>query len=279
MEVKLTDADFNRLVAFVQHNYGIELGKKRLLIEGRLARTLAEKNCSTFTQYIDMLFNDRSGTEMTIFLNKITTNHTYFMREPEHFDFMKSTILPHIEETVKNKDARIWCAASSSGEEPYTMAMIIDEYFGTRKMGWDLTILATDISLQVLNRATIGIYSEESLKHVPPSWKTKYFKKIGEDSYQIVDSIRSQVVYKQFNLMDEIKCKQPFDFISCRNVMIYFNAETKNALIERFYDVMKEGGYFFIGHAESVPKTSRFTYIKPAIYQKISGKVIPNTPY
>jgi len=272
MDIKLTDADFNRLVTFVKKNYGIDLSKKRLLIEGRLARTLAEKHVPTFSAYIDMLFKDSSGTEMTLFLNKITTNHTYFMREPEHWDFMKSTVLPHLEASVKSKDARIWCAASSSGEEPYTMAMIIDEYFGTRKAGWDLTILATDISMNVLQKAERAIYSAETIKDCPAAWKKKYFKQLDSDNFQVIDSIRSQVVYKQFNLMDEIQYKQPFDFISCRNVMIYFDADTKNALIERFYDTMKDNAYFFIGHAESVPKTSRFTYIKPAIYRKVVNK-------
>ena len=274
MDIKLTDAEFTRLVTYVKSRCGIDLSKKRILIEGRLARTLTEHNFTTFTAYIDMIFADKTGAEVSNFINKITTNHTFFMREPEHFDFMRSHVLPGIEASVRNKNARIWCAASSTGEEPYTMAMVIDEYFGARKKDWDLKILATDISTNVLAKAAEGIYNAETLEKIPASWKTKYFKQRGSDEYQVVDSIRSQIIYQQFNLMDPIitKYRQPFDFISCRNVMIYFDMETKSALIERFYDVLNDGAYFYIGHAESVPKTSRFTYVKPAIYQKIANK-------
>ncbi|MDR1674590.1 MAG: protein-glutamate O-methyltransferase CheR [Oscillospiraceae bacterium] len=269
MELKLTDNDFIRLVEFVKKNYGIDLGKKRVLLEGRLSRTLAEKNYTSFTEYIDMLFKDRTGKEIITFLNKITTNHTFFMREPEHFEFMKTVILPYIEQTVKAKIAKIWCAASSSGEEPYTMAMVIDDYFGIRKAGWNLKILATDISENVLEKARKGVYAPETLKDIPKAWKLKYFKQLPDGNFQVVDSIRQQVEYKKFNLMDPIPQFSKYDFISCRNVMIYFDLETKNALVERFYDVLKDGGYFFTGHAESVTKTSRFTYVKPAIYRKI----------
>ena len=266
--LELTDNEFHRLVDYMKSNYGINLEKKRILIEGRLNSIVANMGFENYGQYLDYAFNEPTGKETMALVNKLTTNHTFFMREPEHFEFLKTTVLPYIEETVRDHDARIWCAASSTGQEPYTIAMTIDEYFGPRKSGWDLKILATDLDTDVLRTAKRGIYTEEMLKDVPDRWRKAYFRKIDSESYQVIDEIREQIVYKKFNLMDKIVYKKPFDLISCRNVMIYFDADTKNALIERFYDCTKNGGYLFIGHAENVSKNTRYKYVKPAIYRK-----------
>ena len=266
--LKLTDDDFLRLVEFIKTNYGINLEKKRVLIEGRLTGIVSSSGFDNFTDYINYALSDSSGKETIRLVNKLTTNHTFFMREPEHFKFLESTVLPYIESSVKDRDARIWCAASSTGQEPYTIAMTIDEYFGGRKDGWDTTILATDLDTDVLRTAKAGVYSKEMLEGLPSKWVDKYFQRIDGENYQVIDRIRSEVVFKKFNLMDPIVCKKPFDLISCRNVMIYFDADTKNALIERFYDVTNKGGYLFIGHAENVSRDTRYSYIKPAIYRR-----------
>lgn len=266
--LKLTDNDFNRLVTYIKDNYGINLIKKRVLIEGRLANVVTANGFSNFTDYINFAFNDKSGREMIQLVNKLTTNHTFFMREPEHFEYLREVVLPHIEATVKDRDARIWCAASSTGQEPYTLAMTIDEYFGERKKLWDTTILATDLDTEVLRTAKAGIYTAEQLEGLSENWKRKYFVRLEDNRYQVAERIRNEVVFKKFNLMDPIVAKKPYDLISCRNVMIYFDAETKNDLVERFYDVTKQGGYLFIGHAENVSRETRYTYIKPAIYRK-----------
>lgn len=268
MTIKITDKEFNRLIKFMKSTYGIDLSRKRTLIEGRLSNLIAEKGFSNFTDYLNCVFADKSGKETVTLVNKLTTNHTYFMREPQHFDFMKSVFLPYIEKTVRDKDVRIWCAASSSGEEPYTMAMTIDDYFGSRRVGWDLRILATDISTNVLQKAKNAVYSAESLENLPAGWKNKYFIRNADGTYTVADRIRKEVIFKQFNLMEPIVYKKPYDLISCRNVMIYFDNPTKNNLVERFYDVTKDGGYLFIGHAESISKNSRYKFVQPAIYQK-----------
>ncbi len=268
MDIKITNEEFKRIVMFMEENYGINLSKKRTLIEGRLSNILHEKGFTTYNQYLDSIFADKSGKSVVEFVNKLTTNHTYFMREPQHFEYFKSVVLPQIEAS-RNRDVRIWCAASSSGEEPYTIAMTIDDYFGTRRSGWDLRILATDISTDVLQKARNGVYSEESLEALPPGWKTKYFVKAGNGSYKICDRIRKEVIFKQFNLMDEIVYKKPFDIIFCRNVMIYFELDTKNSLVERFYNASNDGAYLFIGHAETISKSSRYKFVKPAIYRKM----------
>ncbi len=267
--LKLTDDDFNRLVAFMKKKYGINLEKKRTLIEGRLANTVSSRGFASFREFIDFAFNDRTGNETMQLVNKLTTNHTFFLREPEHFEYMKTVLLPYYEKTNTNHELKIWCAASSTGQEPYTLAMTIDEYFGARLAQWRVKILATDLDTDVLKKAKDGVYSPDMVKDVPAGWLARYFIKDGGD-FKVSDRIKNMIEYKQFNLMERILPVQPYDLISCRNVMIYFEADTKTALIERFYDVTKEGGYLFVGHAESIGKTTRYTYIKPAVYRKIS---------
>jgi chemotaxis protein methyltransferase CheR len=269
MNIRITDAEFDRLVKFMHSTYGIDLSKKRTLIEGRLSNMLVEKGFKSYTEFLDTVFSDKSGKSTVMLVNKLTTNHTYFMREPQHFEFMKNVFLPYVERAnAASRDVRIWCAASSSGEEPYTIAMTIDDYFGNRRTGWDLRILATDVSTNVLQKAQRAVYTAESIKDLPSAWKTKYFTANPDGTYTVIDRIRKEVVYRQFNLMNNIVCKKPFDLIFCRNVMIYFDAPTKDALVERFYDVSKNGAYLFIGHAETVSKKSRYKFVQPAVYQK-----------
>lgn len=267
--VKITDKEFKDLISFVYKKYGIDLSKKRQLIEGRLARTLHEKGVDSFADYMKILFQDNSGEELHNFLNKITTNHSYFARENEHFNYLLGTALPFLEKRRKG-DLRIWSAGCSAGQEAYNIAMTIDQYFGPRKSGWDTTILATDISTNVLSKARLGIYPEDNLKDLPASWKQKYFTTLKDGTAQICERMRKEVVFKVFNLMDPIVYKKPFDIIFCRNVMIYFDAPTTKKLVERFYDATAPGGYLFIGHSESINKyATQYTYLQPAIYQKI----------
>ncbi len=270
--INITDAEFRRIVDFVYKNYGIDLRKKRQLIEGRLSQTLKQKGFQSFDQYFSTLFNDKSGVEMNLFLNKITTNHSYFARENEHFDFLQNVALPDLEKR-KQRELRIWSAGCSAGQEAYNIAMTMDQYFGPRKNQWDTRILATDISTNVLEKAKLGIYPADNIKDLPPVWKNKYFKMQPNGDYQISEAMRKEVIFKVFNLMDEIVYKKPFDIIFCRNVMIYFDAETTNKLVKRFYDATAEGGYLFIGHSESIDKDrTGYTYVRPSTYQKITRK-------
>lgn len=271
-KLDITDREFNRLVSFMHDNYGINLAAKRVLIQGRLGNMLRDRGFKSYDEYLDAVMADKSGVEVTTILNKLTTNHTFFMREPEHYTYLKDVILPYIVSTAKTKEIRIWSAGCSSGEECYTTAMLINEYFGAEKSKWDTRILATDISNSVMDKAKLGIYNSEGMKGLSPEWKAKYFTKVGEDSYEICQKIKNEIIFKPFNLMDPMPNNykmRPFDLIFCRNVMIYFDQPTKNALVNRFYDVIKPGGYFYIGHAESVPRgETQFEYIKPAIYRR-----------
>jgi len=267
--LEIKQADFVRLSQFIQTNYGINLTQKKNLIEGRLGKTIIDKGFANFTEYVDHLLRSKNPEDIELLLNKVTTNHTYFMRENSHFDYFQKTILPDIEKTCASRSPGIWCAASSTGEEPYTMSIILRDYFGNKPQKWDTRMLASDISRKVLNVAMKGTYPEDSLKELPEIWKKKYFTK-SHEGYTVVQEVRDNVIFKEFNLMDPIRFKSKFDCIFCRNVMIYFDQETKDALVQRFYDYMNPGGYLLIGHSETLNKAnSPFQYLMPATYRKV----------
>lgn len=264
----MSEKEFIYLVTYLKSNFGIDLSRKQMLLEGRLRNYLHQNGFADYTAYIKALEADTSGKELTNLLNKVTTNHTYFMRESEHFTFLRDSILPKLELSIPDKDLRIWCAASSSGEEPYALAMLLQDYFGKKLPQWDKTLLATDISLKVLDQAKTGIYAIESIKDLPEGWKRNYFKKIDEEHVQVLPDIQKEIVFRQFNLMQPICAKKPYHIVFCRNVMIYFDAKTKADLLNRICDSMMPGGYLFIGFTESLIKSNRFRYVMPSVYQK-----------
>lgn len=266
--IKITDQEFTIMVDYLKSNYGINLANKKVLLEGRLNNYIVQKGFKSYTDYISAFKKDKSGHELSVLLNKVTTNHTFFMREAEHFSFLANTALPRIEQSCSVPDLRIWCAASSTGQEAYTIAMILEDYFGAKIPKWDKVLLASDISTDVLDTATKGIYPTEDILNIPEVWKKKYFVNISPHEVQICDKIKSQVIFKQFNLMDPISFKKPFHVIFCRNVMIYFDKPTKIDLINRFYNAIAPGGYLLLGQTESIPDKSKFNYVMPSVYQK-----------
>jgi len=192
------------------------------------------------------------------------------MRENKHFGFFKDQVLPHLKATVKNRDLRIWSAGCSSGEEPYTLAMIIADSFMEEKTVWDKRILATDISNRALEKAKAGRYDTNEIKLLPGNWIFSYFNRNDTDKYIINDRLKREVIFRRFNLMDkEFPFKKKFQVIFCRNVMIYFDDATKKELVNRFYDFTEPGGYLFIGHSEALNRSeTNYKYIMPAVYRK-----------
>jgi chemotaxis protein methyltransferase CheR len=267
---KLSDADFKRLTSYVLKKYGINLTQKKILVEGRLASTIKQRGFDSFTSFIDMIFADRTGTEMINLLNKLTTNHTFFLREKEHYDFMKDVALPYIEKTKKDHRVNVWSAACSSGEEPYTNVMALLEYFGPKSAQWKIEHLATDISERVMTKAKEAIYPADSMKNLPDTWKKKYFTKAENDCFKVSPEVTKRVTFKTFNLMDPVPFKTyPYDIIFCRNVMIYFEHDTKIDVVKRLFDALAPGGYLFIGHAESITRdATQYQFVKPAIYRR-----------
>jgi chemotaxis protein methyltransferase CheR len=266
----LSQQDFTRLVQFVKKNYGIDLSKKMQLIMGRLSNTIISLGYSSFTDYVDHIISAGNPADLEVMLNKLTTNYTYFMREEAHFKFFRDTILPYILKEKKNKVLSIWSAGCSSGEEPYTISMIIKETLGAQATLWDTRVLATDISQNALKAAKEAVYDEDSLKNLSSTWKSQYFAKTAERGvYSVAPAIKSNVIFQTFNLMDPIRFRLKFDVIFCRNVMIYFDQNTKDALIQRFYDATAQGGYLLIGHSETISKEKTpYKYLMPATYRK-----------
>ncbi len=268
----ISDEEFKQLSRYIKINFGIDLTeKKKMLVVTRLQNILLQNGFSTFKAYYEHVVADTTGSAVTMLMNKITTNHTFFLREKEHFEFLKGSVLPYIlKEHEKHKDLRIWSAGCSSGEEPYTLAMILADSMENGRSSWDTKILATDISEQVLTRAIQGRYSLDQLMGIPASWKMNYFKQVDKETFEVADFIKQEVIFRKFNLMNEdFPFKKKFHVIFCRNVMIYFDAPTKAALIQRFYEATELGGYLFIGHSESLIRTdTNYRYIMPAVYRK-----------
>lgn len=263
----INDADFNRLVAFVQSKYGIDLRQKRQLITSRLTNTIKGMGLASFKEYVDFIMTKGTGDDINQLLSKLTTNYTYFMREMSAFDCFRKQILPDlVRRHQRDKILSIWSAGCSSGEEPYNITMYMLDYLGAQAAGWDTRILATDLSIDALSKAQKGIY--ELPDSIPPEWKKKYFQPLGGHNYQVTPRVRNNVIFRQFNLMEPIKFRRKFDLIFCRNVMIYFDQETKNALTERFYDATVPGGYLIISTSENLTNATRYKRIGPSIFQK-----------
>jgi chemotaxis protein methyltransferase CheR len=271
--VPITDAEFHSIRDLVYNRFGITLSdQKKTLVVGRLQKKLKEHGLNTFKEYYGMLVADKSGDLLTELANQITTNHTFFFREPDHFDFFKSDILPWMVSAHKarnDNDLRIWCAAASSGEEPYTLIITLLDYFGADYKNWNCGLLATDVSEKALEAAIGGIYVPTRLQGVSPTILNKYFRKVPE-GHAVTDQLKREVTYRNFNLMNKtLPFKKKFDCIWCRNVMIYFDAPTKHDLVNRMYDVTVNGGYLLIGHSETLDRTkTKWKYVKPAVYRK-----------
>ena len=221
----------------------------------------------SFTEYVDYLLKKGSGDDINQLLSKLTTNYTYFMREVESFDYFTKTILPDIvRRHQRDKCLSIWSAACSSGEEPYNVSMYMMDYLGGQASAWDTRMLASDISVDALNKAKKGIY--ELPDTIPPHWKKNYFKPAGGKMFEVAPKIKQNVIFKQFNLMDPIHFKRKFDVIFCRNVMIYFDQPTKSALARRMFDATVPGGYLIISKAENLPPDTPYARVATSIFQK-----------
>ena len=263
----ITDADFVRLTRFVQGNYGINLTQKRQLITSRLSASLKAKGYPNFTAFVDHLLKTKDQEDLTLLLDKLTTNYTYFMREKDHLDYFRQSIIPNIvRRNQRERVLSIWSAGCSTGEEPYNISMYLFDYLGPEASRWDTRILATDISSRALAGARRGIY--ELPDTVPPEWKKKYFVPAQGETYSVAPRIRDNVIFQPFNLMDPIRFRRKFDVIFCRNVMIYFDQPTKDALVHRFYDATVPQGYLLISYSENLSPNSPYRRLAPATFQK-----------
>ena len=301
--IKLEKAQFERISQLVYHLTGINLhpGKEEL-VNARLAKRLRVLGLKSFDAYMEYLKRDNPEGELVAMIEAMTTNKTSFFREPEHFDYLCRRIVPGL----RNRKIRIWSAGCSSGEEPYSMAILLGE--GIQDLAlWDIGILATDLSSRMIADARKGIYDTNHLRDVSPLLISKYFTPLessamdGVDDtnkasiprrkrgakplsfltglrcietnpvrrYQVIEPLRRLVHFARLNLMGEWPMRGPFDVIFCRNVMIYFDKQTQGRLVKRLWNLLKPGGHLFVGHSESLAGLPhQFRYVQPAIYMK-----------
>ncbi len=274
----LNDREFEIIRTLVKEQTGISLGlHKRDLVVSRLSRRLRALELGSFSAYIDYLRSEESGAEELVhMINRITTNKTDFFRERHHFDFMREKLLPQIYadgERSGNRRLRAWSAGCSSGEEPYTIAMTLSEFFAG-KPGWDVRLLATDLDTTMLQKASKGLYEGRLLEPVDRQLLGKYFQPVrqeGEIFYQVKPQLREMITFRKFNLMHpSYPLKTPLDFVFCRNVLIYFELKEKVEILTKFHGVIKEAGHIFVGHSESLMMVKDlFRYVATTVYQKV----------
>jgi len=270
-EYEFSAKDFKYISDVIVDRTGIVLSDaKHDMVYSRLARRLRQLKLTEFSQYLSLI---KSGDEHEIleFTNAITTNLTSFFREKHHFEYLRNKILPELKKIKTDRRIRIWSAGCSSGEEPYSIAMTIRDVF-PRLDGWDIKILATDLDTNMVQRASDGVYTEERVAGLDNAHLKKWVKRGNGDNegkIRISQELREMITFKQLNLMDEWPISGPFDFMFCRNVVIYFNKETQRELFDRYANLVAEQGHLFIGHSESLHKVcQRFDLIGQTIYQK-----------
>jgi chemotaxis protein methyltransferase CheR len=275
MENELRDGLFQRFSQLVYERCGINLHEgKKALLQARLNRRLRQTGIETYEEYFKYITAENNPAEFVHFLDSISTNLTYFFREPQHFDFLEQVALPElIARKQKERDfrIRIWSSGCSTGEEPYSLAMCMLGYLQEISR-WDLRILATDISTRALETASKGFYSEEKIQKVPPLFRHANFIKIadknGKPEYEIASHVKRLVTFCRLNLKDHYPFSGRFDFIFCRNVMIYFDKKTQQELVNRMTSFLSDGGYFYVGHSESLTGlVHKLSYVRPAIYR------------
>ena len=254
----ITNEDFLKFREFFYRRTGISFeNTKRYFVDKRLVERIEATGTGTFRGYFMMLRFQASGEELQLLTNAMTVNETYFLREEYQFKCLVDSILPQIVQRRVGKDPiRIWCMPSSSGEEPYSVAMyLLESWPGIEE--WDVEIIASDIDTNILRRAHAGRYSIRSVQYVPEPWLQKYFKSV-RDEYQICDDLRQAVRFTRVNLAEPTDTAgyRNFDIIFCRNLLIYFDDASRQTASETFYEALNPGGYLCLGHSESMSRIS-----------------------
>jgi len=272
----LSEKDFRRISDVIYRYCGINLhnGKKGL-VESRLAKLVRQSRFDSFTEYIDYILSAEGKREFVAAVDALSTNLTFFFREKQHFDFLQKDYLPDLI-ARKNKESRrrirVWSAACSSGEEPYSLAITLAETF-QNEPGWDIKILATDISTRILERAKMGTYDPQRVEPLTSQQKQRFLtanRIEGRKVYQVRPELKQMIRFRHLNLMDSWPFSGPFDIIFARNVMIYFDKPTQATLVNRFWQCLASGGLLCIGHSESLTGIKHeFRYMQPATYMKM----------
>jgi chemotaxis protein methyltransferase CheR len=270
---ELTDAEFNQLSQLVYQHAGIHLPlQKKELVRSRLTKILRSRGLRTFQDYYQQVLQDNSGLELTNLLDAISTNQTAFWREPKHFEFLGGELIPTLQKKSPGPPRwRLWSAGCSSGEEPYTLAMVLLSSASNKDLS-GVKIYASDINTQVLSQAQQGVYPISRVEPLSPEWRRRFFQKgvnKWEGYVRVKPEVKQLVEFFHLNLMAPFPFKEEFDVIFCRNVMIYFEKPTQTEVVNKFHRCLKPGGHLFIGHSESLCNINHnFAYVKPTIYRK-----------
>jgi chemotaxis protein methyltransferase CheR len=268
----MSQADFMKLKEFIYTESGIKITDvKKTMLEARLQKRLRGLGLQSFSQYCFYLFSPEGiEDELSHMIDQVTTNKTDFFREPAHFNYLTSRALPELARSKKR--AMIWSAGCSSGEEPYTLAMVITEYINGRQ-GLDFLILATDISTRVLEKAKHAIYEHEKIDTIPPVLQRKYLlrsKDREKDLYRVVPALRKHVQFRRLNFMNnDFGFREEVDIIFCRNVIIYFDKSTQERLLNKFCNCLSPDGYLFLGHSETLLGMDvPLVQVAPTVYRR-----------
>ena len=272
--------DFARLRRLIHEETGITMGEgKKTMLEGRIRRRLKALAIASYREYCAYLFSRRGLQEELVHLiDAVTTNKTDFFREPRHFDFLTATVLPaYMRSNSRRRSFLVWSAGCSSGEEPYTLAMVLSEY-GQAQPGFAFNILATDISTAVLAKAALGIYSTDVARPVPSVHKVKCLmrgRERGSPRVRVAPELRRLVEFRRLNFMDsDYGIRDRFDAIFCRNVIIYFDRPTQQSILKKITRCLLPGGYLFMGHAETLHElTLPLLQTAPALYRRVDDRI------
>jgi chemotaxis protein methyltransferase CheR len=269
---QLSDADFAKLSKFIYTQYGIKMPpEKKIMLQSRLQKRLRALCIYSFKDYIEYVFGGNNNDEVIHMMDVVSTNKTDFYREPSHFEYLKNILLPKLYSTKKS--IKIWSAGCSSGPEVYTLAIELSEFANTHS-GFDFSIMGTDISTLMLKKAHAGIYPEEMVEVIPLELKKKYLLKSKDRTKKIVrvsEQLRRKVKFQRLNFMeDQFAINEQFDIVFCRNVLIYFDRETQEKVINKLCSFLKLDGIFFLGHSESITNINvPLKQLKPTIYTRI----------
>lgn len=274
-DVVLSENIFKKLGSFIQSECGIKMPPgKRLMVQSRLMKRLRALEISSFEEYWAFIQSTEDKDEVINLINAVSTNKTDFFREPDHFKYLIDTVLP---ELIKNRPSEIrepfkfWSAGCSTGEEPYTLAMVLSD-FAEKNRSFKFKILATDISTKVIEHGRIAIYSKERIDPIPMKMKQKYLLKSKDPAnkvVRIIPKLRSKVIFRRLNFLDNFRLKEKVEVIFCRNVVIYFDRDIQKKLVEKFYEQLIPGGFLFMGHSETINGlNTKFKTVAPTVYQK-----------
>ncbi|HLO58687.1 MAG TPA: protein-glutamate O-methyltransferase CheR [Bacteroidales bacterium] len=270
--IQLEEREYKRLSSFIMSQYGIKLPPvKKTLLQCRLQKRLQALHFSNFKEYVDYAFSSGDHNEITLMIDAVTTNKTDFFREPGHFDYLLEEGIERLIQKTGKRSFTIWSAGCSSGEEPYTIAMVLSEF--SLKQPVEFTIMATDISSSVLEHARVGIYNEEKTGDIPLEFKKKYLLK-GKNNFvnkvRIIPQLQNRIQFRKFNLLSsDFSSMGKFDIIFCRNVMIYFDRQVQHQVLKHFADCINNEGLLFLGHSESLAGHELpFISLRPTIFEK-----------